>query len=117
MNFLSEIQFQGEIEDGEVGYKIELGLKKYIDLFIQLLYGLLLVFHCFFLFIYCLWKLDLKLLINYRKIIYTFNLILATLFSPPDLGSQFLLAIFFVLFFEIFLVFTFIFKEYKKIKP
>jgi Tat protein translocase TatC len=112
LNFFCGFQFEGDHTG--VGYILELGLKTYIELFLQILYTLLLVFHWFFFFLYCLSKLNLKLLIHYRKIIYTFNFILATVVSPPDIGSQLFLGILLLVFFEIFLIFIFLSNQYNE---
>lgn len=113
LNFFFGLQLKGD--DVLMSYELETGLKVYTEFFLQILYTLLLIFHCFFLFLYYLYKINLKHLIYYRKIIYIFNFTLATIFSPPDIGSQLFLGILLIFFFEVFLIFAFISNQYKTI--
>jgi sec-independent protein translocase protein TatC len=107
--------FQIEAPESLVSIHMELRINDYLNFFLTILFSLTLIFHFFFIFLFFLKMLPLNLFIKFRKIGHFLIFILATLFTPPDLFSQILIASLFLAFFEIFLFSTFLLNEYKRV--
>lgn len=106
--------FELNSESSLIGIHLETRFKDYMDFFIKIFYTLNLVFHSLLLFFYYMRQFKINHFIEKRKILYTFYFIIATFFSPPDIISQFFLGVFLLLFFEAFLIFLFLSKQYEE---
>lgn len=106
--------FEFKAENYLVGIHLETRLNDYLDFFIKVFLSLNLLFHFFICFILILKKLKLDFLIYYRKVIYLWCFIIATIATPPDIISQIFLGGILILFYETFLLSFFVMSQYKR---
>lgn len=82
-------------------------------IFYTFIYIYLLFFYFFLLFYIILnQKFKIDIIINLRKIFYFKFLIIATIISPPDILSQFIITLFFIIFFELYIYLYLFIKKY-----
>lgn len=82
-------------------------------IFYTFIYIYLLFFYFFLLFYIILnQKFKINIIINLRKIFYFKFLIIATIISPPDILSQLIITLFFIIFFELYIFFYLFIKKY-----
>jgi sec-independent protein translocase protein TatC len=105
------LSFQYLTSTKSVNLHFEAKLNEYLIFYISLYY--LCVFYCqiftvFFLFLNYI-NANIRIIKKFRRLYYFFFLIFATLVSPPDIFSQFLISIIVILLYEV-LIFTFLLR-------
>lgn len=106
--------FQLKSQENLVGIHMELKINNYLNFFLEILFSITFLFHFFIVFLFSMKLFPIKLFIKFRKVVYFFIFMLATLFSPPDIFSQLSIGGVLILFYEIFLFSSFLRIEYKK---
>ena len=92
----------------------ELKVNDYIYFLFDYIYLFNISFFLLFIFFLLLKSIGIKSLIYWKKLLIVFNLVFATLLSPPDINSQIILLLVLTFFFEgIFLFFVFKTKNKK----
>ena len=82
-------------------------------IFYTFIYIYLLFFYFFLLFYIILNQIfKIHVIINLRKIFYLKFLIIATIISPPDIFSQLIITLFFIIFFELYIYIYLFIKKY-----
>lgn len=108
--------FELNAETTLIGIHLETRLNEYLEFFIRGFLSLNVLFHCLLIIIMVLKKINLDLLIFYRKLIYTTAFIIATIITPPDIFSQLFLGVLLILLFEFFIYYLFVLKNYQIFK-
>jgi len=106
--------FQLKAEESLVSLHLEARIADYLSFFFETYFLLNAILHIFLIFLFLLYKITLNYILKYRKLFYLLFFIFATLMTPPDMISQIIVGIFFLVFFEIFLFSLFLSDEYKK---
>lgn len=106
--------FQLKAEESLVSLHLEARIADYLSFFFETYFLLNAILHIFLIFLFLLYKITLNYILKYRKLFYLLFFIFATLMTPPDMISQIIVGIFFLVFFEIFLFSLFLSYEYKK---
>jgi sec-independent protein translocase protein TatC len=110
--------FKFEIMDYPFSIFFEGRIDTYLTFIIKIYYLFNIIFQFPLIIIGCflLKLITIKMLINYRKIFYFSFIIIASILTPPDILSQILLVIPFIIFFELTIFFLILIKNYSKIK-
>ncbi|AFZ64347.1 independent transporter protein (mitochondrion) [Nannochloropsis gaditana] len=106
--------FQLDANKNLVSIHLETRIADYLNFFVETFLLLNIGLHIFLVFILFLNKTTLNFTIKHRKVFYVIFFIFATLITPPDVFSQIVVGLMFLISFEIFLFTLFLTKEYKK---
>lgn len=106
--------FQLKAEESLISLHLEARIADYLSFFFETYLLLNVILHIFLIFLFFLYKVTLNSILKYRKLFYLLFFLFATLMTPPDVISQVIVGIFFLVFFEIFLFSLFLSYEYKK---
>ena len=106
--------FQLKAEESLISLHLEARIADYLSFFFETYFLLNAILHIFLIFLFLLYKITLNYILKYRKLFYLLFFIFATLMTPPDVISQIIVGLFFLVFFEIFLFSLFLSYEYKK---
>lgn len=106
--------FQLKAEESLISLHLEARIADYLSFFFETYFLLNVILHIFLIFLFLLYKVTLNYILKYRKLFYLLFFLFATLMTPPDVISQIVVGIFFLVFFEIFLFSLFLSYEYKK---
>lgn len=106
--------FQLKAEESLISLHLEARIEDYLSFFFETYFLLNAILHIFLIFLFLLYKITLNYILKYRKLFYLLFFIFATLMTPPDVISQIIVGLFFLVFFEIFLFSLFLSYEYKK---
>lgn len=104
--------FELKAENTLISIHLETRLNEYLDFFIKGFLILNILFHIILAFIIIIKKINLDLLIFYRKIVYLLIFSIATLATPPDIFSQLFIGFLLIFIYECFLITLFILKSY-----
>lgn len=110
--FFSGFQLKGE--NSIVTIHLENRLADYLNFFLESFLLLNGFFHILLLGFGILQQFSLKILVVSRKIIYFIFLLIATLFTPPDVTSQLIVTLLLIISYEIFLFYVFLNFYYKR---
>lgn len=103
--------FQMNASENLVSIHLETRISDYLSFFFDIFVSLNIVLHLLLVFLIFLHKFTLDSIVAYRKIIYLILFMFATVLTPPDIFSQILMGILFILAFELFLFSLFFSKE------
>ncbi len=109
--------FQIKADESLVSVHLETRISDYLGFFFEIFISLNIVLHLLLTFLIFLHKFTLDSIVAYRKLIYLLLFIFATALTPPDIISQIITGVFFIVNFELFLFSLFFSKEidnYKK---
>lgn len=106
--------FQLKAEESLISLHLEARIADYLSFFFEAYFLLNAILHIFLIFLFLLYKITLNSILKYRKLFYLLFFLFATLMTPPDVISQIVVGLFFLVFFEIFLFSLFLSSEYKK---
>lgn len=97
-----------------LGIHLEPRISEYIHLLILIFIYMSIFFQLpWFLFLLIKYRfIDYKLLVNFRKIFITLVFFIGALLTPPDVFSQLLVALPFLLFYEIFILIDIVYNHY-----
>ena len=98
-------------DESIVSIHLETRISDYLNFFFEIFVSLNIALHLLLAFLIFLQKFTLDTIISHRKLIYLLLFVFATLITPPDIFSQILVGVFFLLAFELFLFSIFLSKE------
>lgn len=106
--------FQLKEETSLVTIHLENRLADYLNFFFESFILLNGFFHILLIGFWILQQFSLKILVISRKIVYFIFLLIATLFTPPDVSSQLIVTFLLTITYEIFLLYIFLNFYYKR---